>query len=300
MKIASTLLIGFTAALLPLTACVAELESLANNDEALIWAGCGVTKKAFMKELAAAYAKKTGIHFKLEGGGATRGIRDVQKNTVNIGGACRARIEEHPNERYLEQIPVAWDAIVFIVSKDNPINDITLDQVRGIYTGKITNWRQLGGNDEPIDLYVRSGTLSGVGQALRELVFNDYNKVFTSRAHFVASSGPAEKAVESSTKAFTATGVSSAKRRDVKILSLAGVAPTVENITQGNYFLFRPLYLITRIGENNPKIVNFVKFTTGHEGREIIRNAGSIPYADAMNLLYSHYLKYVGAKSLSN
>ncbi len=286
--------------LLPVAYASSELDTLSDSETPLIWAGCGITKKAFMKELAAAYEKKTGVVIKLEGGGATRGIRDVQKNTINIGGACRARMEDNPNERYLEQLPVAWDAIVFIVNKDNPINDITLAQVRDIYTGKIINWRQLGGKDEPIDLYVRSSPISGVGQALRELVFNDYDKKFTPLAHIVASSGPAEEAVEKFGSAFAATGVSSAKRRNVKILSLAGVPPTVENIKRGEYLLFRPLYLITRTGENNPKILDFVKFATSNEGKEIIRKAGSIPYADAMNLLPSHFLRYVNAKSLGN
>ncbi len=266
----------------------------------LVWAGCGVTKTAFMRELAQAYQKKTGVVIKLEGGGATRGIRDVQKNVINMGGACRARMEDDPSERYLDQIPVAWDAIVFIVHKDNPVNDISLSQVRDIFTGNITNWKQVGGSDEPIDLYVRASSLSGVDYVLRELVFNDYDKKFTPRAHVVASTSPAEEAVERTKTAFTATGSSSARRRDVKILNLAGVEPSVANIKKGDYMLFRPLYLITRVGESDPRILNFVKFATSSEGQEVIRATGSIPYTDAMSLMYPHFLHYVNAKSLGD
>ena len=74
------------------------------------WAGCGITKKAFMAELAKAYEKKTGIKVNLSGGGATKGIRNAAKGTIDIGGACRVSMEKHAEERDAYQIPVAWSA----------------------------------------------------------------------------------------------------------------------------------------------------------------------------------------------
>lgn len=270
----------------------AELKTISGKPEGLIWAGCGITKKAFMKELAIAYEKKTGVKIELQGGGATRGIRGVQSGEINIGGACRSANEFDNKERFVKQIPIAWDAIVFMVNKKNPLEDITLDQVRGIYEGKITNWKQVGGNDARIELYVRKSPISGVGQTLRELVFPNNEKGFTSRAHVVKSSGPAEKAVEKSLNAFTASGISSARRRDVKLLKVQGVKPSNDTIKDGSYMLYRPLYIVTHMVEKNPLVNDFVDFAFGEEGTAIIRKTGTVPFSDALNLLARQFDQY--------
>lgn len=287
----SITLIAFTVLLNPINS-QAELKSITSESDGLVWGGCGITKKAFMSELAKAYEKKTGVHIDLQGGGATKGIRAVNNGTIHIGGACRTSMEFHKEERYVKQIPVAWDAIVFVVHKNNPIENVTLEQVRAIYNGEITNWKQLGGMDARIDLYVRKSPISGVGQTLRELVFNDTEKEFTPKARVVKSSGPAEKAVESTITAMTATGVSSAKRRNVKILKVAGHDPSFENIKEGRYMLYRPLYLVTKLSSRNPLVEKFIKYATSEEGMAIIRKSGTVPYTDALQLLSRHFKQY--------
>lgn len=144
--------------------------------EQLTWAGCGITKKAFMKELAKAYTRKTGIKVKLSGGGATKGIRNAAKGAIHIGGACRVSLEKHPEERNAFQIPVAWDALVAFVHKDNPVDNVSFSQLKKVYLGEITNWKELGGKNAPIELYARRGKMSGVGRTLRELVFANYDQ----------------------------------------------------------------------------------------------------------------------------
>ncbi|MFV2056039.1 MAG: phosphate ABC transporter substrate-binding protein [Thiohalomonadales bacterium] len=257
--------------------------------DGLIWGGCGITKKAFMAELAKSYTQQTGIKIDLQGGGATHGIRGVAKAKLNIGAACRPKMEFYAGERYVKQTPIAWDAIVFIVNKKNPLNDITLQQIRDIYNGKIKNWKQIGGNDASIDVYVRKGKISGVGLTLRELVFHDSEKEFYPGVKVVKSSGPAEKAVVRSKTALTATGISSAKRRDVKILRVAGKEPSLENIKSGQYILYRPLYLVTHIQERNPMVLDFLNFAQSERGKNIIRSAGTIPFTDAIHLLGRQY-----------
>lgn len=283
------LFIVLVLAFVPVTNSQAEIKTITDEHTGLIWAGCGITKKAFMKELAIAYEKKTGVKIELQGGGATRGIRDVQSGKIDIGGACRAALEFERKERFVRQIPLAWDAIVFVVNKNNPLDDITLDQVRDIYEGRITNWKQLGGDDSPVELYVRKSPISGVGQTLRRLVFPNNPDRFTSRAHVVKSSGPAEKAVVNSINAFTATGISSASRRDVKMLKVHGVEPNFDTIKNGSYMLYRPLYLVTKMGETNPLVKAFVDFATSEEGTAIIRKTGTVPFTDALNLLSKQF-----------
>ena len=270
----------------------AKFPTISKSGQSLIWGGCGITKKAFMAELAKAYEAKTGVAIKLQGGGATKGIRAVGKETIHIGGACRASMEFHKEERYVKQIPVAWDAIVFITNKNNPVDSISMEQVRGIYNGDITNWSQLGGVNADIDLYVRKSKISGVGQTLRELVFNDSEKEFTETANVVKSSGPAEKSVEKSFTALTATGISSAKRRNVKMLKIAGQSPSFENIKAGRYILYRPLYLVTKLTVRNPRVKDFITYATSEEGKAIIRDSGTVPYTDALHLLSRHYRQY--------
>ncbi|MDH5407358.1 MAG: phosphate ABC transporter substrate-binding protein [Gammaproteobacteria bacterium] len=257
----------------------------------MIWAGCGITKKAFMKELARAYEAKTGIKITLQGGGATKGIRNVVKGEINIGGACRATIDTDPRERGAYQVPVAWDALVVIVNKKNPVDSITFDQLKGLYLGKINNWKQLGGPDQPIDLYTRQGKISGVGRTLREIVFANFDQDF--RGKFVMkSSGPLEKGVVKNINGIATTGISSAKRRDVKILKLEGHAPSYENIKSGNYLLYRPLYLVTQGARSDPKVKDFITFALSRQGMEIIRKAGTVPYAEAIHLVMKQVEQY--------
>lgn len=259
--------------------------------ETLQWAGCGITKKAFMAELAKSYTKKTGIDVKLSGGGATKGIRNAAKGAIHIGGACRVALENHAEERGAFQIPVAWDALVAFVHKKNPVDSITFAQLNKIYRGEITNWKELGGNNAPIELYVRRGKMSGVGRTLRELVFANYDQEFKA-TYVVKSSGPVEKGVVKNLNGLGVSGISSAKKRNLKLLKLDGKAPTYENIKNGSYALYRPLYLVIKRGNKTPLVRDFVKYAVSKEGQEIIRSQGTVPYSEALHLVMKQLDQY--------
>ncbi len=265
--------------------------------ETLQWAGCGITKKAFMKELAKAYTKKTGIEIKLSGGGATKGIRNAAKGAIHIGGACRVSLERHPEERDAFQIPVAWDALVAFVNKKNPVDNISFVQLKKVYLGEITNWKQLGGNDAPIELYIRRGKMSGVGRTLRELVFANYNQKFPAATYVVKSSGPVEKGVVKNINGFGVSGISSAKKRKLKLLKLDGKAPTFENIKNGSYALYRPLYLVIKRGNKTPLVRDFIKYAVSKEGQDIIRAQGTVPYGEALHLVMKQLDQYERANT---
>jgi len=254
----------------------------ATDKNTISWAGCGITKKAFMKEISKAYEKKTGIKVVLNGGGATRGIRDAAKLKMDLGGACRMNLPEVDRvELHASLHPVAWDALAIIVNKKNPINSLSTKQIKAIYTGKITNWKQVGGKNAPINLYVRRGNISGVGYAIRQYVFKDRNKKFkTKKQYVVKSSGPLEKAVVKDPYAMGITGISSARKRDVKIIGFDGKIPSYQNVAKGKYALYRPLYLVTNPSPS-PKVKDFIKFVVSKEGRQIIRDNKTVPYKDA-------------------
>ena len=255
------------------------------------WAGCGISKNAFMSEMAVAYEKKTGVKVDLIGGGATKGIRQVSNREVQIGGTCRHVIEKdnsmmtHDEERRIELRPVAWDALVMIVHKDNPVDNVTIDQMRKIFKGQITNWKTLGGKDAPIELYVRKGKISGVGRTLRELMFYNYEEEFVAK-YVVEESATLEKDMVTNPNGVGVTGVSSARKLKgvAKILKLDGKEASYDNIRTGQYLLYRPLYIVTNLQEKDPEVKKFVSFVAGDEGKQIMRSVGTVPYEDAIGL----------------
>jgi phosphate transport system substrate-binding protein len=190
----------------------------------IIWTGCGITKKAFMFEIAKAYKKKYGVTIELRGGGATKGIRSTKAGTSHIGGTCRIPMQTREESSELfKMILVAWDALVVIVNKGSPISGIKKNELVDVLNGKIKYWNELSdwqGKSNPkqtIHLYTRRSKISGVGYTLRRILFNDNEKEITSYKYF-PSSGPLEKAVEKDTVAFDITGLSCARKRHVKVL----------------------------------------------------------------------------------
>lgn len=277
-----------SAAFVALAIATVPLASLNAQERTLTWVGCGISKTGFMAEMAEAYYNKTGVNIVIQGGGATKGIRMVSAGEADLGGSCRDVIT-HPimispisEERWSRMNPVAWDALVVIVHKDNEITDITSQQVRDLLKGRILNWTELGGGNRPVEVYVRDGKISGVGRTIRELVFSNYSEDFVAD-HVMPSSGPLETAIEKNLNGVGITGISSARRRDVKILRLDGVAPTYERIRDGGYGLYRPLYLVTPLAVNvKPEITDFLEFVKSEEGKAIMRKVGTVPHEDAI------------------
>jgi len=261
----------------------------------IAWAGCGITKKAFMQELALAFTAKTGVKVTLQGGGATKGIRDTISNKLDIGGTCRMTLPGiEKTELHATLHPVAWDALAIIAHKKNPVSNITLKQIKNIYTGKIKNWKSINGRDAPINLYTRRGKISGVGYAIRQYIFKDSSKEFKS-SFVVNSSGPLERACENDVNALAITGVSSARKRNVKIINFNGKTPSYANVKAGNYFLYRPLYLVT--SPSPSKLTKqFISYAKSPEGRRIIRENGTVPYLDAPKLLSKMLIYGFGVK----
>lgn len=254
----------------------------------ITWVGCDISKKAFMHELAAAYAAKTGIKINLKGGGATSGIRDTAALKSDMGGSCR-HILPVSEEENVTLVQVAWDALVVIANPANPVDDIQLEQLKSVLTGKIKNWKVLGGPDVKINLVIRKqgpgGKLSGVGVMTRELVFFDREKNYTDDSTAVRSSSPLETIVEKDQWAMGVSGISSARRRKVKVLRLNGIGHSYENIASGKYVLFRPLYLVRPKDSKQGKLTEaFAAFALSDEAQKILKRNGTVTLEDGAGL----------------
>jgi len=266
-------------------------------DKTLSWAGCGISKKGFMKDLAEAYEKKTGIKISIAGGGATKGLRQVATGKINLGGSCRLPLilrnkqglrHVSNKENNLKIIPVGWDALVVIVHKDNKIiESITPAQLKDLLTGKIKSWSQLGAkSDKPVNLYVRRGKISGVGLTLRQQLFNNIDQEFAKNATVMKSSGKIEKAIEKDPYGIAVSGISSSRHRKVHLLKLDNIEPTMENLRKSKYSLYRILFLVAPADyAKQPELKAFVDFALSIEGTRVIQKAGTLPYRLGLGLL---------------
>lgn len=263
------------------------------------WVGCGISKKAFMADLAKAYEKKTGIKIILEGGGATKGLRQVAGGKSHLGGSCRLPLVYKKSdgttyvitkEQKLKIVPIGWDALVAITHSQNKMVDsISPEQLRQVLTGKITKWSQLGAkSDKPINLYVRKGKISGVGITLRQQLFNNVDQNFAKSAIVLKSSGKIEKALEKDPYGLAVSGISSSRHRNVKILKLSGVEPSMANLRKAKYDLYRILFLVVPDDyKTNKDIKAFIDFALSIEGQRVIKKAGTLPYRLGFGLLRS-------------
>ncbi|MBI3650832.1 MAG: phosphate ABC transporter substrate-binding protein [Acidobacteria bacterium] len=246
------------------------------------WVGCDISKASFMDAVTTAFKAKTGRSISVEEGGATRGIRDVVAGKADMGGSCRHALDI-PEERGVKFIPVAWDALVVIVHPSNSVSSIPSEKLRDVLTGKITNWKQLGGANAPIQIYDRKGKLSGVGAGTRLLLFGNPDQELATTAKLFDSTRPLEEGIEQNPNAIAITGISSARLRQVKILNLDGKSASHDNIIKGQYLLYRPLYL-TVPEEPNETVSAFISYLLSPEGQEIVKGTGTVNLAEGKDL----------------
>ena len=221
--------------------------------------------EAFMEE----YPEVT-VTAEFVGSGA--GIEAVTNGTADIGNSSRSLKDEEKAAGVVENV-VAIDGIAVCVDPANEVADLTKEQLTNIYNGTVTNWKEVGGADEPIIVIGREAG-SGTRGAFEELVdLKDACKY----ANELDSTGAVIAKVASTPGAI---GYASLDALDdsVKALSLEGVEATAENIKAGNYFLSRPFVMATKgeISEQNDLVQAWFDFVLGDEGQQIASEVGLI------------------------
>ena len=204
--------------------------------------------------------------------GSGAGIEAVTNGTADIGNSSRSLKDEEKATGVVENV-VAIDGIAVCVDPANEVADLTKEQLTNIYNGTITNWKEVGGADEPIIVIGREAG-SGTRGAFEELVdLQDACKY----ANELDSTGAVIAKVASTPGAI---GYASLDALDdsVKALSLEGVEATAENIKAGNYFLSRPFVMATKgeISEQNDLVQAWFDFVLGDEGQQVASEVGLI------------------------
>ena len=212
------------------------------------------------------------VNFTYNPTGSSGGIKAVSSGTCDIGLSSRALKDEEVNEGLVGTV-LAYDGIAMIVNPENPVEDLDLETIAKIYTGEITNWSEIGGNDAEIVLIGReagSGTRSGFEEIVGVVDACQYRQELT-------STGDVITAVASNPNAIGYASLASVKDT-VKALKVAGVAPTEETVKDGTYVIQRPFVLVTKEGvELSETAQAFFDYALSPDANEVLIAAGVVP-----------------------
>jgi len=223
------------------------------------------------EECARAFMEKhPGSRIFVSGGGSSHGVKAVADGTVDIGTASRdlksSETDSHPD---LVAHGVAKDGVAVIVHPSNPITDLTMEQLQGIYTGTITNWKEVGGTDSGIMVVTREEG-SGTRDCFEQAVMKPIKAEITDHGIIQDSNGKTRATVAGSAQAigFISLGYVNS---DVSALRLDGIEPTVESVVDSSYAISRTLWMISN-GNPDSSEQAFLDFVLGDEGQRIVED----------------------------
>jgi phosphate transport system substrate-binding protein len=229
------------------------------------------TAEAFMKA-------NPSVKISVSGGGSGNGIKALIDGTTQIADSSREMKKEEIDQAKAKgvrpvQHVVAVDCIVPIVHPSNPVSDLTVDQLQAIYTGKITNWKEVGGPDKPIAVVGRD-TSSGTFEVWEAKVLR--KEPVTPRALVVASSGAVIQTVAKNPFALGYDSLGYVDTKTVKALKIGGVTGSPETARNGRFATSRNLYMYTD-GEPTGDLKKYLDFVKGPEGQKLVAKEGFVP-----------------------
>jgi phosphate transport system substrate-binding protein len=218
------------------------------------------------------------VRIDVQSGGSSRGVADARQGLADIGMVSRAMKED---ERDLSAFPVARDGVCPILHQENLVQALTDEQVVAIYTGKITNWKAVGGADAPITVVNKAE-----GRSTLE-VFLQYFKLKNVDVKAQVVIGENEQGVKTVAGNRNAIGYVSIGTAEydaahgvpIKLLPIGGVAASTENVQQGIFPLSRPLHIVTR----TPPVglaKAFIEYAQSKAVHDLIRQQYFVPLAD--------------------
>ncbi|MBR2310359.1 MAG: phosphate ABC transporter substrate-binding protein, partial [Oscillospiraceae bacterium] len=208
----------------------------------------------------------------VSGGGSGVGATSVIGGTSDIGMLSRDLKASEKDGNNLKEFIVGKDGIALVGHPSNTVSDLSLEQVKAIYQGEITNWKDVGGADSEIVLIGRDSS-SGTREFFTEFVLDKEDAAKDMQE--LNSNGAVAQAVSITPGAI---GYVSLEYVDdsLKAFSIGGVAPTVDNVISGIYEINRPLLMITN-GEPEGLAADYLAFILSEEGQQILKDSGFIP-----------------------
>ena len=204
--------------------------------------------------------------------GSGTGIQAVQEGRCDIGLSSRA-LKDEEKASGLQETVLAYDGIAIIVNPANPAEDLTLEQIADIYTGKITNWSELGGSDSEIVLIGReagSGTRSGFEEIVEVKDLCQYRQELSSTGDVIAT-------VAQNPGAIGYASLASVKDT-VKAVKVGGVTPSEETVKDGTYAIQRPFVLVTKEGVTLSETAQaFFNYAVSKDANAVVIAAGVVP-----------------------
>lgn len=263
----SNLWVAVLASALLATPALAEDKTVSTEGSTSVEYVIGTLGEAFMEA-------NDGVNFTYNPTGSGAGIAAVAAGRCDIGLSSRSLKADEL--KTLDQTNFALDGIVVVVNPSNPINDLSIEQINQIYTGQITNWKEIGGDDKPIVLIGReagSGTRDGFETVVNAKDTCKYRQELTSTGDVLTTVSKNVNAV-----GYASLAAISSK---VKAITVNGVVASEDNIKNGSYKLQRPFVFVTVKGQElNPTAKQFYDFALSKDAHEFIKMAGVVPVGD--------------------
>ena len=254
-------------------AVAAPLDAFNNQKGSLDIAG-GTAHIPVMKLAAQAIMERyPDIRITVAGGGSCVGVQKVGEGLVQIGNTGRALKDTEIAKYGLVTFPFAIDGVAVAVNPANGVTGLTKAQVKDVFAGKVTNWKDLGGADAPISLYVREDG-SGTRETFEERALDKGTSAPS--ANVVNSNGAMKTAIAQDKNAIGYVGIGHLDE-SVKGVAVDGMVPSQEGAADGSYTVTRLLYMNTK-GEPEGLTKLFVDYIYSEDGKGFISQSGYIPY----------------------
>ena len=245
-----------------------------NGQKGVIDIAGGTAHIPVMKEAARQIMEANpAVRITVAGGGSGVGVQKVGEGIVQIGNTGRALKPAEVEKYGLVSFPFAIDGVAVAVNPANKVEGLTKAQIKDIFSGKIANWKEVGGADAPISLYVREDG-SGTRETFEERALD--KGASAAAANVVNSNGAMKTAIGQDPNAIGYVGIGHLDK-SIKGISVDGMAPSQENAASGQYTVTRLLYMNTK-GEPQGITRGFVDYIFTPAGQEIVSKAGYIPY----------------------
>jgi len=234
------------------------------------------------EKLATEYMKTNpNVKITVQGGGSAVGIKSAEDGTASIGTSSKSLKANESTG--LTQYEIGKDGIAIIVNKNNALNGLTVEQVKGILSGNITNWKEVGGADAQINVIVRedgSGTRDAVQEIVLGKLANGTKVAFVKSAIVQSSTEAVQQAVAQDPNAVGF--ISFASVNSTKALQINNVAPSEATILDGTYKIQRPFLFLVK-GDPKGAVKSFIDWVNGPEGQAIIKSDKVVPTGKQVN-----------------